>query len=227
MGFDVANSGIDITYNEKVNSVHIKMRNIDLDFQLRDLVICSHCKTEYDNYHYTKSIKPIMYSNECCNKSDKIYVISNYYPFHEGYGTADKFSYRILSNKWKYVDSRDLITAVIDWYLSKFARELLKSDILIPVPGTKNDPNKKFYPQMDYIIKFLSSKYDIPYVLDSLSKEHDKDCVINKKSPIILNKNVLLIDDVYTRGRTYNSCSNLLKELGAISVNSLVVGKTV
>lgn len=42
-----------------------------------------------------------------------------------------------------------------------------------------------------------------------------------------VGKNVILIDDVMTRGRTLESTANELKQFGAVSITGLVVGRTI
>ena len=41
----------------------------------------------------------------------------------------------------------------------------------------------------------------------------------------IINKNILLIDDIYTTGATLNECSRMLKQAGAKKIDVLTIAK--
>ena len=41
----------------------------------------------------------------------------------------------------------------------------------------------------------------------------------------IVNKKILLIDDIYTTGATLNECSRMLKQLGAEKVDVFTIAK--
>jgi len=63
----------------------------------------------------------------------------------------------------------------------------------------------------------------------SLSKEYRLKNVKNvysvKNSEKIINKNILLIDDIFTTGSTVNECSRILKQAGAKNIGILTMAK--
>ncbi|MCX6736906.1 MAG: phosphoribosyltransferase family protein [Candidatus Parcubacteria bacterium] len=59
----------------------------------------------------------------------------------------------------------------------------------------------------------------------TLRKNNVKDIFLIKDSSKIKNKNILLIDDVFTTGATLEEAAKILKETGAQSVAGLVIAK--
>lgn len=119
---------------------------------------------------------------------------------------------------------------------------LKKYDIIIPVPISKKRMKQRGYNQSELIIKECA-KLDkdirvctnILYKIknskpqSSLNKEQRK---INlkgayelKNSETIINKKVLLFDDIYTTGSTLEECAKVLKEARAYEVSVLTFAK--
>ena len=138
------------------------------------------------------------------------------------------------------------------FYLSKvFSKIILKNeklcgilkfyDIICSVPMHKNKFKKRGYNQSQLLAEDLAKKlglyYDKNIIIktinnekqSSLSKEERYENIKNvfkvKKTDKILNKKVILIDDICTTSATLEECSKVLKEAGASKVIALVIAK--
>lgn len=126
----------------------------------------------------------------------------------------------------------------------KLSSKIKKIDMIIPVPISKKRKEERGYNQSQLIAKYLSKKFNKKYIKNvliknknnllqsSLNKTKREKNVIGvydipkEKNFEIENKNVILIDDIYTTGSTVNECSKILKNKGhAKSVVVLVIAK--
>ena len=55
--------------------------------------------------------------------------------------------------------------------------------------------------------------------------ENVKDVYIVCNNKKIIDKNILLFDDIYTTGSTIKECSKILKNAGAKNVGAIVIAK--
>lgn len=119
---------------------------------------------------------------------------------------------------------------------------LEKCDIIIPVPIHKKRLNERGYNQSELIskeivnnikrIKLLTNvliKVQNTKPQSTLNKEqrieNAKNAYAIKNSEKIKNKNIILVDDIYTTGSTANECSKLLKFAGAKEINIFTLAK--
>ena len=123
----------------------------------------------------------------------------------------------------------------------KICRFLKSYDIIIPVPIHYNRKLERGYNQSALIVKQIAKQLDIKYedkVLykkinnkpqSTKNKEERKQNVIGvydiKNEYKILNKKILLLDDIYTTGSTVNECSKILKKTGAKKVDIITIAK--
>ena len=114
-------------------------------------------------------------------------------------------------------------------------------DIIIPVPISKKRKKERGYNQSLLIARKISSKEKIKLgdkviskvknnnTQSKLNKEERAENVKNvykiTKDKEIINKNILLIDDIYTTGATLNECSRMLKQAGAKKIDVLTIAK--
>ena len=115
-------------------------------------------------------------------------------------------------------------------------------DFLIPVPIHKERKKVRGYNQSELIAKILADeigkiklqvdilKKDKNIVAQStLDKKHRSENikgvykVINKQK--IIDRKILLLDDIYTTGSTANECSKVLKEAGCKEVGIITIAK--
>jgi len=111
-------------------------------------------------------------------------------------------------------------------------------DIITYVPLHKNKKRKRGYNQSELLAKYLGDKLNIPCeklidrVVDTktqnqLNREDRKNNLKNtfqyKKD--LQDKNILLVDDVYTTGTTLNECSKALLKAHANNIYGLTLGR--
>ena len=120
--------------------------------------------------------------------------------------------------------------------------EKLKSyDTIIPVPISKKRMKERGYNQSSLIAKELSKKIKIDLEINclikvknikeqsKLNKEQREKNIQNvyelKNKQKIINKKILLIDDIYTTGSTVNECSKILEQGKPAKIDVLVVAR--
>lgn len=116
---------------------------------------------------------------------------------------------------------------------------LKKYDIILYVPMFKKQEHKRGYNQTYLIAKEIGKNLEIPTEKNNLikikntkkqstlTKEERKTNVKNafeiRKPERILNKKVILFDDIFTTGNTVNECSRIIKEAGAKEIVVLTI----
>ncbi len=114
--------------------------------------------------------------------------------------------------------------------------------IIIPVPISKKRYYERGFNQSLILAQEISKNLSLLLYTNVLIKIKDNrrqtnlkleerkknplDCYQVKNSGIIENKNILLIDDVFTTGSTVNECSRLLKQNGVNKIISMTIAKT-
>ena len=201
------------------------------------------CKDCYKNLHFildgcNKCGKPILNfnlereslitCNNCYNKTfyfDKVISCIAY----------DEISKKLILD-YKYNNKTYLCKYIAQIMMEKFLLEKMKADYILYVPLHKKRLKKRGFNQAEKIAKKLSKSTDIP-VLDCISrvkntkrlysmdknnreKELKNGFGVKDNIGLIKNKNVILIDDIFTTGSTTNEISKLLKLNG---VNNICV----
>ena len=120
-------------------------------------------------------------------------------------------------------------------------KKLLKSDILIPAPASKETLAERGYNQAEELAslvnKYLNNRIPcrtnilekIKHIsMHGLSRTERKLLVrgMYRAVSTLNEKSILLIDDTCTTGFTISECSKILKGAGASEVNALVAGRT-
>ncbi len=125
---------------------------------------------------------------------------------------------------------------------NKNACEFLKSyDIIIPVPIHKKRKKSRGYNQSELIARKISNDFNIPIYTDVLIKQKNNkmQSSLNKSDRIkniqnvykvknedkIKEKNVLILDDIYTTGLTTKECKRTLENAGAKQVGIMIIAK--
>lgn len=126
---------------------------------------------------------------------------------------------------------------------SKKNIEFIKEyDVLIPVPIHKDRMKIRGYNQSELIAKDLvhgikDIKLENSVIIKNKNivaqsslnrkqrKNNIKDVYQIKNIEKIINKKVLLLDDIYTTGSTVNECSKVLKEAGCKEVGIITIAK--
>ena len=116
---------------------------------------------------------------------------------------------------------------------------LKKYDIILYVPMFKKQEYKRGYNQTYLIAKEIGKTLGIPIEKNNLTKIKDtkkqstltkeerktnvKDAFVIRKPERIVNKKVILFDDIFTTGNTVNECSKVIKMAGAKEVAILTI----
>lgn len=116
---------------------------------------------------------------------------------------------------------------------------LKKYDIILYVPMFKKQEHKRGYNQTYLIAKEIGKTLGIPIEKKNLTKIKDtkkqstltkeerktnvKDAFVIRKSERIVNKKVILFDDIFTTGNTVNECSKVIKMAGAKEIAILTI----
>lgn len=197
--------------------------------KLEKEILCKECKKQI----YEKAIFKI--EN---NKNKDFYFKKHIYIFLY----KDKIRNLILDYKFNDKSYLYELFSKIIIKNEKICGILKKYDIIIPVPIHKKRKNKRGYNQSELIARKIADKIsNLEYgnkIIEkikntvqqsSLNKEQRKENVkevykiINKQK--IINKKIIIFDDIYTTGSTVNACAKILKQNGAKEIIILTIAK--
>lgn len=188
--------------------------------------ICKKCEIELKKFKIDLITKPKnKYFDECFylfKYQGQIRHIIIDYKFQEKSYLYKTFSKIILKNK-------------------KACGFLKKYDIIVAVPIHKKRKNKRGYNQTELITRDIAKKINIEFKSNLLIKSKNtipqsklnkidriknvqNAFLVNKKIDI-KNKNIVIIDDIYTTGSTLNECSKILKHAGANKIGIFTIAK--
>lgn len=146
--------------------------------------------------------------------------------------------------KFKFYDEAYINEYFLEFLLKdENIKSFLKNfDLIIPVPMFKTKKLKRGYNQTELLAENLSKNLNIEYNKNILikSKENKTQSLLElserkqnvenvfeiKNSFEVKNKNIILIDDIFTTGSTVQVCSELLKRAGANKIAVLVIAKS-
>ena len=127
-------------------------------------------------------------------------------------------------------------------YLSRHL-DMNKIDLVVPVPLHQSRFNERGFNQSELLSHVITRYYDVPTVsgmlfrtrrtfpqFDLPKKERFKNikgAFEVKGSALLKEKNVLLVDDIYTTGSTISECTRMMKEGGAGNVHVLTLSRVV
>ena len=141
----------------------------------------------------------------------------------------------------KFSRNRQLYIHLGKLLLDRFQMCRIEADIVTSVPMNRKKKWGRGYNQSELIARYLAKKSQLPYY--SLLKEGkkaktQKDLglknrfinVINRYEAIrrdkILNKKILIVDDILTTGATINECARILLLAGANKIFSLTIARS-
>ena len=129
-------------------------------------------------------------------------------------------------------------------FLNKYQKKYVQFeiyDIIIPVPISKKRNKERGYNQSLLIAREIAKNENVKLrnnviskvknntTQSKLNKEERAENVKNvykiTKNKEIIDKNILLIDDIFTTGATLNECSKMLKQAGTKKVDVLTIAK--
>ncbi|WP_313339415.1 ComF family protein [Sedimentibacter sp.] len=187
-----------------------------------------------------KCSKPINYdkSTELCQEcggDERYFEISKSLYAYEGVIKNAIYNYKYYNKPYFYKLFGNLITDFIN------KENYLNYDYIVSVPLHRSKLRKRGYNQSELLARHISNSLSIPYI-DALkrikrtkkqsekSKEERrknlKDAfLIKASSDKIINRSVLLVDDIYTTGSTVNECSKALITYGVSKVYVITIAR--
>lgn len=136
---------------------------------------------------------------------------------------------------------KDLSILIINHFLLIDEKTNFSDFLLIPVPLEKKKLKWRGFNQSEEIAKEVAKFFQISLITDCLlktkrtkdqvnlsekeRKENLKGAFFIKNREKILEKKILLIDDVYTTGTTMEECAKVLKKAGVKVVIGIVVAR--
>ena len=171
-----------------------------------------------------------------------IYLTKNYDTHFYVFDYHDLIREKILKYKFEEKSYLNECFSQILLNNEKICGFFERYDIIIPVPISRKRKNFRGYNQSELIAKNVA-KHMKNLVCDThilykikdnkpqskLNKEkriqNVKDVYYIKNGQTVLNKNVLLFDDIYTTGSTLNECAKILKEAGASKISAFTLAK--
>ena len=181
--------------------------------------LCNNCEKEIEKYLYLN------------NKKDKFHLYKYIgiirkrliqYKFNEKSYLADFFYESIIKNK-------------------KACEFLECYDIILPVPIHKKRKRQRGYNQSELIARKIAKKLDLEIYTNVLIKikntkpqsllgvrermKNAKGVYFVESVNKIKDKNVIILDDIYTTGATANECKKMMKKAGAKKVAIFTIAK--
>lgn len=149
---------------------------------------------------------------------------------------------RMILN-YKFNEKSYLYITFVNFLLKneKFFKILKSYDTIIPVPISSERKNERGYNQSELLAKELAKKLNIECVKNCLIKnkniieqsklnkeERQKNIqgvYILKNKEKLINKKLLLIDDIFTTGSTVNECCKILKQANPRKIDIFTIAK--
>lgn len=203
----------------------------------RPYALCDNCVrtlnwANEETCHKCGKILRSGYSNNLCTD-----CLSTNHSFERGFACVEYGrSERDIIHSFKYKDKAYIGNKLAEIMYDRIEVEDLELDIIIPVPMYREKEKKRGYNQASILASKLSRLMDKPFnnkilvravdtkPMSDLGADERRENIknafaINKRlKNMIENKNILLIDDVYTTGSTADACTDVLLNAGADKV---------
>jgi len=161
--------------------------------------------------------------------------------------SASSFKNKIVKesiHKFKYGYIKDLakpLALIVLSHLQTVDAEIDRSFIIIPVPLSNKKKGRRGFNQSEEIGKIISEATGIPLLSDALVKikETSPQMELGREERInnvkgcfeakidFKNRDIILLDDVYTTGSTLEECAKVLKLMGAKNIWGITVAREV
>lgn len=142
---------------------------------------------------------------------------------------------------FKYGDRLHAIHTFAPWMIRCGQNLIDEADFIVPVPLHQKRLRERMFNQSALLAQEIAKRSNKVYIPDALlrtrhtlpqkglnARARDKNVqgafAVNAKQDL-KNKNILLIDDVFTSGATLNECAKVLKVAKAASVNVLTIAR--
>lgn len=142
-----------------------------------------------------------------------------------------------LIHQLKYRGHREISEFLGAWMGARLAEENLglKIDAVIPVPLHKKKLKSRGFNQVEDFGREIARKLEVPYLDHVLLKtsftstqtlkarlsrwSNIEETFILANPELIINKHILMVDDIITTGATLEACSRVLKEAGGVKIS--------
>lgn len=141
--------------------------------------------------------------------------------------------------KYKYSKNPHLYKMFGNLMLEAFQSTDINPVIIVPIPLTRRKKAHRGFNQAELLGRFLSKHTNIPIDTKNLvkikktksqsgltkrgRKENIKGAFGIKNRDIFIGKTVLIVDDIFTSGATYNEASRMLIEAGSINTYLITI----
>lgn len=137
---------------------------------------------------------------------------------------------KIFIHALKYKNNRSLAAIFANAIAEVYKNNPYPIDFLTVVPLSKKRKQQRGYNQVALIAKALQLQINLKFLPGAISRIRNTETQVGKNvrerainvigafqaNPMLVqDKNVLILDDVYTTGATLNACANALKTAGA------------
>lgn len=174
---------------------------------------------------------------KCLTKKDSVFYLCRSAIEYDEYSKklildfkfSDHLENRYLLTQWLIFAGKDIFDT--------------HPDIILPVPLHYSRLFQRKYNQSAILVRELSKKTHIPAYYNILKKcrytkpqvicsgkqrrKNIKDAFVVTKPDFVRDKNIILIDDVYTTGSTLKECAKVLKKCGAKNISTLTIARVV
>ena len=217
---------------EKENNLLERIKNLifpsvcGICGKINEKSLCSGCKRKLELLSNTNIIKA---KNKSFSKQAYLFK-------YEGIIREKLINYKF--NEQAYLNETFSNIIIKD---EKICRFIKNYDIIIPVPIHKKRYKERGYNQTELIASRIAEKLGISIAKDVLIKEinnkpqseltklereqNTKNVYRIQNEQKIKNKNILIMDDIYTTGNTVNECSKMIKQAGARQIAVLTIAK--
>ncbi|MCK9420435.1 MAG: ComF family protein [Nitrospirae bacterium] len=151
-------------------------------------------------------------------------------------------SLREAVHQFKYRPCRTLGSPLGEWMAAN-VRLVMDIDLVMPVPLHVSRLKERGFNQALLLAHRMSEAHHIPFSCDNLCRTRPTRPQVElsgverirnvagafalRQPEVVADRNVVLIDDVFTTGATMNECASVLKQAGAAHVTAFTLARAV
>ena len=201
------------------------------DFTLIQGPVCPRCGTPFD------SPEALAQSPEhvclACRREPPLFDQALSVGYFEG-------SLREAVHQFKYRPCRTLGSPLGEWMAAN-VRLVMDIDLVMPVPLHVSRLKERGFNQALLLAHRMSESHSIPFSSDNLCRTRPTRPQVEltgveriqnvagafalRQPEMVVDRSVVLIDDVFTTGATMNECASVLKQAGAAQVTAFTLAR--